>query len=80
MRDPLHRGSASKRSLLCERTACFSSNSATKRSRKEGRGAGARSESKISRLAQKWNRRSEGDALRPLFYTGACGSSLSLDR
>ncbi|CAL8302668.1 unnamed protein product [Lota lota] len=43
-----------------------------------------KSESKISRLAQKLNRRSGGDALikelRPLFHTGACGTSLSLDR
>ncbi|XP_023274602.1 uncharacterized protein LOC111664305 [Seriola lalandi dorsalis] len=43
-----------------------------------------RSDSKISRLAQRWNQRPAGDALikdlRPLFYTGTPRSSLSLDR
>ncbi|XP_038591832.1 ankyrin repeat and fibronectin type-III domain-containing protein 1 isoform X3 [Micropterus salmoides] len=42
-----------------------------------------KSDSKISRLAQKWNQRPAGDALikdlKPLFYTGIPGSSLSLD-
>eukprot|EP00064_Thunnus_orientalis_P022571 superscaffoldBa00007726_g22777 len=41
------------------------------------------SDSKISRLAQKWNQRPAGDALikdlKPLFYTGFPRSSLSLD-
>ncbi|XP_067344144.1 ankyrin repeat and fibronectin type-III domain-containing protein 1 isoform X1 [Channa argus] len=43
-----------------------------------------KSDSKISRLAQRWNQRSAGDALikdlTPLFYTGIPRSSLSLDR
>ncbi|XP_076616278.1 ankyrin repeat and fibronectin type-III domain-containing protein 1 isoform X2 [Chaetodon auriga] len=42
------------------------------------------SDSKISRLAQRWNQRPAGDALikdlKPLFYTGIPRSSLSLDR
>uniref|UniRef100_A0A3B4USR1 Ankyrin repeat and fibronectin type III domain containing 1 n=1 Tax=Seriola dumerili TaxID=41447 RepID=A0A3B4USR1_SERDU len=42
-----------------------------------------KSDSKISRLAQRWNQRPAGDALikdlRPLFYTGTPRSSLSLD-
>ncbi|XP_061886691.1 ankyrin repeat and fibronectin type-III domain-containing protein 1 isoform X3 [Entelurus aequoreus] len=41
-------------------------------------------EGKISRLAQRWNRRAAGDALiqelQPWFYTGLPGSSVSLDR
>ncbi|XP_028287886.1 ankyrin repeat and fibronectin type-III domain-containing protein 1 [Parambassis ranga] len=43
-----------------------------------------KSDSKISRLAQRWNQRPAGDALikdlRPLYYTGIPRSSLSLDR
>ncbi|XP_039991816.1 ankyrin repeat and fibronectin type-III domain-containing protein 1 [Xiphias gladius] len=43
-----------------------------------------KSDSKISRLAQRWNQRPAGDALikdlKPLFYTGTSRSSLSLDR
>ncbi|KAM8730197.1 ankyrin repeat and fibronectin type-III domain-containing protein 1 isoform 2-T4 [Acanthopagrus schlegelii] len=43
-----------------------------------------KSDSKISRLAQKWNQRPAGDALikdlKPLLYTGIPRSSLSLDR
>ncbi|XP_040885078.1 uncharacterized protein ankfn1 isoform X2 [Toxotes jaculatrix] len=43
-----------------------------------------KSDSKISRLAQRWNQRPAGDALikdlKPLFYTGVPRSSLSLDR
>ncbi|XP_044034197.1 uncharacterized protein ankfn1 isoform X2 [Siniperca chuatsi] len=43
-----------------------------------------KSDSKISRLAQRWNQRPAGDALikdlKPLFYTGIPRSSLSLDR
>ncbi|XP_008301559.1 ankyrin repeat and fibronectin type-III domain-containing protein 1 [Stegastes partitus] len=42
-----------------------------------------KSDSKISRLAQRWNQKPAGDALikdlRPLFYTGIPRSSLSLD-
>ncbi|XP_042252669.1 uncharacterized protein ankfn1 isoform X3 [Thunnus maccoyii] len=42
-----------------------------------------KSDSKISRLAQRWNQRPAGDALikdlKPLFYTGFPRSSLSLD-
>uniref|UniRef100_A0A3Q3JHZ2 Fibronectin type-III domain-containing protein n=1 Tax=Monopterus albus TaxID=43700 RepID=A0A3Q3JHZ2_MONAL len=42
-----------------------------------------KSDSKISRLAQRWNQRPTGDALikdlKPLFYTGVPPSSLSLD-
>ncbi|XP_049419189.1 uncharacterized protein ankfn1 isoform X1 [Epinephelus fuscoguttatus] len=43
-----------------------------------------KSDSKISRLAQRWNQRAAGDALindlKPLFYPGIPRSSLSLDR
>ncbi|XP_041818616.1 uncharacterized protein ankfn1 isoform X2 [Chelmon rostratus] len=43
-----------------------------------------KSDSKISRLAQRWNQRQAGDALikdlKPLFNTGIPRSSLSLDR
>ncbi|XP_075937781.1 ankyrin repeat and fibronectin type-III domain-containing protein 1 isoform X2 [Anarhichas minor] len=43
-----------------------------------------KSDSRISRLAQRWNQRAAGDALikdlKPLFYTGIPRSSLSLDR
>ncbi|KAK9530926.1 hypothetical protein VZT92_012399 [Zoarces viviparus] len=42
-----------------------------------------KSDSRISRLAQRWNQRAAGDALikdlKPLFYTGIPRSSLSLD-
>ncbi|XP_068585362.1 ankyrin repeat and fibronectin type-III domain-containing protein 1 isoform X2 [Cebidichthys violaceus] len=42
------------------------------------------SDSRISRLAQRWNQRAAGDALikdlKPLLYTGIPRSSLSLDR
>ncbi|XP_054619090.1 uncharacterized protein ankfn1 isoform X2 [Dunckerocampus dactyliophorus] len=43
-----------------------------------------KSDSKIARLAQRWNQRAAGDALikelKPLFHTGPSSSSLSLDR
>nr|XP_015817574.2 uncharacterized protein ankfn1 isoform X1 [Nothobranchius furzeri] len=43
-----------------------------------------KSDSKISRLAQRWNQKSVGDALiqdlKPLYHTGTSRSSLSLDR
>ncbi|XP_061732006.1 ankyrin repeat and fibronectin type-III domain-containing protein 1 isoform X1 [Nerophis ophidion] len=43
-----------------------------------------KTDGKISRLAQRWNRRAAGDALiqelQPWFYTGLPGSSVSLDR
>lgn len=43
-----------------------------------------RSDSRISRLAQRWNQRPAGDALikdlKPLLYPGSPRSSVSLDR